>query len=267
MTKGAARNFDDEEDTGEVDDTDRDTWPTRRKAARLIGVHVRTIDRMVVQKELTPHTVKGVKRFDPKELDACDSDGSELGEEIRETLALANDATKLATDHAKQLFSLVTQPSTTLLELLSKENARLTARVSELEDKQIESIDSLQKALELSDEREIRKMQATARADRMQKGIELLSQFAPLIISQISNSSNVGRILNKLTDEQLFVLNDSGVLSDEEYRLILKIRGKEPAPKAEPVPPKTEETQTQEQENNGSRNESQEPERKSNEPS
>lgn len=267
MTKSRARNLDEDEDNNpegfeelKPSDSDPSTWPTRRRAAVILGVHVRTLDRMVVQKEVTPVLVEGVKRFNPIELEACSSEtAGNFGEEIRETLALANDATKLATDHAKQLFSLVTTPSTTLLTLLSTENARLTARVSELEDKQIESIDSLQKALELSDEREIRKNDAIAKQQRLQKGIELLSHFAPLIISQIADTSKVGKVLNRLTDEQLFVMKDSGILSNEEYELMLKIRGKEPVTnKTEPVTPKTETTQ-QENEDNARSNESQVP--------
>jgi hypothetical protein len=242
MTKSRARNLDEDDDNNpegfeelKASESDPSTWPTRRRAAVILGVHVRTLDRMVVQKEVTPVLVEGVKRFNPIELEACGSETTgNFGEEIRETLALANDATKLATDHAKQLFSLVTTPSTVLLELLSKENGRLTARVSELENKQIESIDSLQKALELSDEREIRKSEALAKQQRLQKGIELLSNFAPLIISQITDSSKVGRLLNRLSDEQLFILHDSGVIAKEEYELILKIRGKVPAKVAEP---------------------------------
>lgn len=218
-------------DEGEGEDADdrspTDKWPTRYRAAVILGVHVRTLDRMVASGELHPARKKGVLRFNPIELAECNSQTGDVSGEIRESLRIVNESLKVAQDHAKQLFTMVTQPSELLLKLLASENARLTQRVSELEDKHVNAIDSMIAALELQDERETRKLTELERQKRLSDVLSLMLTQAPKLFDQFTDGMQVTRFLKSLKLEDIQTLKEAGVLNEQQYQTVFKIRGEE----------------------------------------
>jgi hypothetical protein len=215
------------------------TWPTRHQAATRLGVHVRTIDRMVASGELHPVFVQGVKRFEPGELESCNSEADADTAPILQTL---NDSLRIAQDHAKSLLGSVTAPSKALLEMYMSECQRLRERCSQLEDKHLQQVQAYERLLSEANERELAAATQRAAAARADQATKLFFDMAPELLNQILAGSKVSRLVSGLTNDQMAVLRQADLLSEEQITQIENLRAagiareRRAAPVIEPEP-------------------------------
>ena len=209
-------------------DRDPRNWPTRYKAAAKIGVSVRTLDRMVINSEVKPQIIDGIKRYDPTELEevAVDAEGVN---DFRVILDTVNDSLKLAQEHAKALFSMVTTPSKAVLDLLQEEVKRLRERAGTLEDKHLDMVESYEKVLSASNERELSRTKAQAEQVRADQAAKLFFDLAPVLIDQLMSGTKVNKLLTSLSNDQVDTLKAAGFLSDEQFAIIDDARKKRAA--------------------------------------
>jgi hypothetical protein len=212
-----------------IDTRDPKTWPTRYKAAAKVGVSVRTLDRMVLNGEVKPVLVDGTRRFNPSELDEIAPEG-DVSAEFRQVLEVVNDSLKLAQEHAKALFSMVTTPSKAVLDLLQEEVQRLRARATQLEDKHLDMVQSYEKVLSASNDRELQRAKTLAEQQRADKAAQLFFDLAPVLADQVLGGSKVNKLLLSLSNDQVEALKAAGFLSDEQFAIIDEVRRKRTQP-------------------------------------
>lgn len=209
------------EDTSDPNDVT--TWPTRHKAAVRLGIHVRTLDRMVTAGEIHPVKDKhGVKRYNPEEIDAVDSESGES--EIKPVLDSLNDGIKLAQGHAEAFFKMVNEPAKELLVIFKEENQALREENKKLRDQQLETVESYQAILSEANNRELAKQESAARIERMNQGFNMLMSVAPELVGQVLASNRMRKLVHEIDDVKFEALVTADVLTPEQVETLKTLR-------------------------------------------
>lgn len=213
--------------SNELDDDeegDPTEWPTRARAAKILGLSTRTVDRMVQSGELKTRMVRGVKRFSPRSLDECsvEHDGNA---EFIETARLQNKAVETANEQNLKLWSLVFKPSEELLKLAMVENAALRVRITELEDKQVEVLEAYEKALTFQHERHLEELRVAGQQQRLDKAIDLITPHIPTLVGQLTRPAKLDALLTKLTPDAILALFEVGAIDLETRDMLLELKG------------------------------------------
>lgn len=202
----------------------KEKWPTRHQAAVRLGKHVRSIDRMVQAGELHPIMYKGVKRFDPEELESCNSEGDEAHLEVQQTLQAVNDTLRTLQDFVHRLLTSVTAPAEKMLERFQSENDRLREYSGKLEARQLQAVETYEKLLSEQHARDIAARESEASAKLRAKAADLFFDLAPDIATQALGASKLSKLVTTLSDDQIEMLSQAGVMSAEQIEIIRNLR-------------------------------------------
>lgn len=206
-----------------------DGWLTRRVVAAKLGKSPRAVQRLVTEGELHPIFDEGTWKFNPKEVaDLINDADKDSSVEIIQQLSAALEASGL---HVKQLVGMITHPASVLHELLARENKRLTDRVSELEDKMIETIEAHEAALTMKHERETARESELARQSRLNMIMSQAMQLLPVLVKQLGSSRVLDQVFAKVSLENLEVMKEAGVLTEQEFETLADLKQEESQPK------------------------------------
>jgi hypothetical protein len=176
---------------------------------------------MVAAGELHPVFVQGVKRFEPEELESCNSEADGDTKPLLDTL---NESLRIAQDHAKSLLGSVTAPAKALLDMYMSECQRLRERCSQLEDKHLAQVQAYERLLSEANERELAAATQRAAQERAAQATKLFFEMAPELLNQLMSGSKVNRLISGLTNDQIEVLRRSDLLSEEQLATIETMR-------------------------------------------
>lgn len=220
---------------GEKEKDPRTEWPTRRKAAVVLGVSVRTVDRMVVSGELKPVTVEGIKRFDPSELEASDCENP--NGDFQPIIDSLTDAVKKTTEHTEAFFKMVHEPAKELLTILKAEVADLRTENGKLRESHLETVESYEVLLSASNERELSRKESEARIKRGDQAFDLFMGLAPQLANQLIAGHKLKATVMNMDNDTFEALMSADVLSEEAKEQLRALRKEV----TNPVPEKKEE--------------------------
>lgn len=216
---------------GEKEKDPRTEWPTRRKAAVMLGISVRTIDRMVVSGELKPITLEGIKRFDPHELEASDCENP--NGDFQPIIDTLNDTIKKTTEHTEAFFKMVNEPAKELLTILKTEVTDLRAENKTLRDKHLETVESYEVLLSASNERELSRRESEARIKRGDQAFDLFMGLAPQLANQLIAGHKLKSTVMQMDDDTFDALMTADVLSAEAKEQLRTLRKEVTIPEPE----------------------------------
>jgi hypothetical protein len=169
-------------------------WPTRAAAARILKCSISTVRRLQSDGDLAFVTDgNGISRFDPTVLDDL-ADGNERPEEVMSGLV-------------EKFASLIAEPPSKLLAVAVAESERKDKRISELEQRLSEMLDTVERARTLEHERELKRSEWQRQEDRKDQAIELLApKVLPIIESFVSRFAPPGEARTSLGAPQTSAL-------------------------------------------------------------
>jgi hypothetical protein len=164
--------------------------------------------------------VLGGKPIDPEEYEDAISPTAMFAQVI--------EALKNANKHIENLIG----PCKVVLDTLSDENAKLRTRTGELEDKLSSQADKWEQSLSLEHERRLEEERDKRAAERNEKVLKTLLDYAPVVLSgvaghfgvEVAQEAVLVKMVNDLTDEQIGALLRSGALSPQNLAVLERIR-------------------------------------------
>jgi hypothetical protein len=201
----------------------RALWPTAQKAARMLGVSLRTVHNYIERGEIHCKIDSlGVKRLNPDEVAELMPAEQEATRSVLQTLA----------EETRGLLKLTTEPTRKLLELFSEHVERQNKRITDLESAHLATLKQYEEALSLAHERELARDVVRQQQARIDRGVKTLEEWLPKLASQAIGRTKVQKLIEGLQDEQLEMLKEIGAITGEQRELLAQIRDDAAAAKA-----------------------------------
>lgn len=226
---------------------DTKKWVTVEEAAELAGVSKAMIGELARDGVIERRHDGQKVRYSVEAIGAL---GASLGKRD-----FAVELLRTAMAHTEASFKMVHGPSLTVMELLQKENARLTERCAQLEASHTTMIQAREEALNEAHSRQMAERREAAKEARWDGVFKTLGQSAPLLMNQIgetalawskSRGGAAGAALRELDANIIAGILESETLSAEaraalqaELDARMAERGPrpvEPEPEAKPAP-------------------------------
>jgi len=260
----------------------------RRDAARLLKVNTRTVIRMETDGYLTP-IKKGegdkapifyredevdelrVSRKLGVDAHKLDTAAESVVNDAAVNMAMApslmirssGKAMEIAQDHVKELMSPVTSAMKMNMEVLMKENRRLTDRSTKLEGEIFEFIDLQKKAMRDDQEAKLVEITELENLKMKKETFDRLTGYMPLIATLIGDrlspaqrskvrESALTDIVEKMSFDQIEALQKSGAFGQAEMATIISMKQRMEAERAERLKKEAESAQDAEDVKSGS---------------
>lgn len=204
------------------------SWPTTAKACELAGISPRQLENLVRTGRV--HYVydrSKDRHFDPESL--ANAAGVVLNtEEIKadlmaSVLSESRRSIKDLSESNAKLLRLATGPAFRVIRALRQENTALRAEAEAIRTKYLSAIDSFEKALDNSHQRELERVKAESREKRLDTGWERLMEQVPSIIEQLTFKKGISGFLSSLTADQMMLLKD--MLTTEQLSFVMRLMG------------------------------------------
>ena len=192
-------------------------WLTATQAARLLGAHRRTLERLGDQLVIAKERDDDAKPWLYSRRDI---------ETYKQQKAAGRLAPVTGEDMLAQAYGLIKDlqgPSRQFGEMLQKENTALRDRCAALEKRHDELISVCESLLNDQVVRDLAATQATAVEERKERAFKLVeTTVGPKLLGLIGGkSSSAGKLLDTLTEDQLTLLLNTDLI-DEDQKVLLR---------------------------------------------
>lgn len=209
-------------------------WPLQREAARILNCDVRTLQRLTSKGQIRATLVDGRKRYDPATIQAYLEDQTTLSPEPMAFVARQLvEIVKSLGNQQKETLSLLVKPTLELHEILCRQNERQEKRISQLEERHIETLAAFEEMMRADHER---KLELQRQEANIQLRRQALEQFMPklnVIIGMVAGKFQQDRdvkafreLLNDVDPALIDEAHSAGVIDDKQAAIIKKIQAR-----------------------------------------
>lgn len=200
------------------------TWPTKSRAAKILGKSVSTIIQMQKTGELHPvKDVDGNWRYDPDEL------AEFVPEDAASGMLSLTEAISHFRKQSEDLFGFALD----CMRLLREENENMRMMRKEEQRAHLDAMVAKEEALNHSTERQVKLKAAESEAAWKQQAVTMAQPALSAILRKFSTGKGanpevaaLSGILTRLTDDDVNALAVLGKMKPEEYEALQRLRGK-----------------------------------------